>query len=355
MAWIFLQEKGYTIIRQLFSIFNRLFWKDYENVMHAGQAVISQIKIPSLYNNYSRYLDRLNIQTDVFNYRFKSPITFAAFESHLDSIRFWIELGCGGGCLKTIKPHLATGNKRPRVQQLSLAGEEHLINALGLPGPGIDGFLEKLKLTPLHYDIPIGLSIGGNNLTEYKNVIQKSVPVIRDILKQPYIELNISCPNTETGQVLHDSIYDIESLLQDIRTIDKAIMIAIKVSPDATDSNLCDIASLAKGMNYVTLNAGNTQFKKCQDVNLKQTEISIGGGGMSGPSLYKRTFEMATLLQQFKLPLIATGGISTAQQIIELQEKGVAIIGIATGLVKNPFSIVRINKELNSNKRQLHN
>ena len=318
MAWIFLQEKGYTFIRQLFSIFNRLFWKDYENVIHAGQAVISQIKIPSLYTNYSRYLDRLNIHSEVFDYTFKSPITFAAFESHLDSIRFWIELGCGGGCLKTIKPHPATGNKRPRVQQLIHNKEEHLINALGLPGPGIDGFLEKLKVTSLDYDIPIGLSIGGNNLTEYKNVIEKSVPVIRDILKQPYIELNISCPNTETGQVLHDSITDIESLLQEIRAIDQTIMIAIKVSPDATNDNLCDIASLAKDMNYITLNAGNTQFKKCQDVSLKSSAISIGGGGMSGPGLYKRTLEMATLLQQFKLPLIATGGVSTTQQIIEL-------------------------------------
>ena len=176
--------------------------------------------------------------------------------------------------------------------------------------------------------------------------------MIRDILKQPYIELNISCPNTETGQVLHESITDIESLLQEIRAIDKTIMIAIKVSPDATDDNLCDIASLAKNMNYIMLNAGNTQFKKCQDVNLKSSSISIGGGGMSGPSLYKRTLEMATLFQQFKLPLIATGGVSTTQQIIELQEKGVAIIGMATGLVKNPFSIVRINKELQSIKNR---
>ena len=346
MAWLFIQEKGYVFIRLLFSLINQIVWNDYEKVVHAGQAVITKIKIPSLYKNYSRYLDDLNIQTDIFDYHFKSPITFAAFESHFDSIRFWIELGCGGGCLKTIKPYSAVGNQRPRFQQLNINGDEHLINALGLPGPGIDEFLSKIKEHSFDYDIPIGLSVGGQSIDEYESVIAKAVPNLRKILNFPYIELNISCPNTNTGQVLHDSIEDIERLLKSIREIDSDIMVAIKVSPDAKDENLCDIASLASQIKNTTLNAGNTQFKKCEAVNLSENKISIGGGGLSGPSLFKRTLEMAKLFQQFKLPLIATGGISSVQQIIELQENGVSVVGMATALVKNPFSIVRLNKEL---------
>ena len=346
MAWLIIQEKGYIFIRKLFSLLNQIIWNDYEKVVHAGQAVITQIKIPSLYNNYSRYLDGLNIQTEVFDYQFKSPITFAAFESHLDSIRFWIELGCGGGCLKTIKSIQEKGNARPRFQQLSMNGEEHLINALGLPGPGIESFIDQLSNASLHYDIPIGLSIGGHSLEEYKLVIEKSMPVIREILKKPYLEINISCPNTNTGRALHDSVEDIESLIKLIRNLDSQMMVSIKVSPDAKDSNLCDIGSLASQYNKVTLNAGNTQFRSCETVSLPEGAISIGGGGLSGPKLYNRTLEMAKLLSQFKLPLIATGGVSTSEQIIELQQNGVAIVGMATGLVKNPFSIVRINREL---------
>ena len=81
------------------------------------------------------------------------------------------------------------------------------------------------------------------------------------------------------------------------------------------------------------------------DVNLPNDAISIGGGGFSGPSLFKRTLEMAKLLSQFELPIIATGGISSVEQIKLLQKNKVAIVGLATQLVKNPFSIVRLNKE----------
>ena len=67
------------------------------NVIKTGQALLSQFKIPSLYSNYSRYLDGLNIKTHVFSLEFPSPVTFAAFEAHFDSLLFWLNLGCGGG------------------------------------------------------------------------------------------------------------------------------------------------------------------------------------------------------------------------------------------------------------------
>ena len=348
MAGLFFQEKGYQLVRQMFSTINRIYSDDYENVMHAGQAVLSRLKIPSLYSNYSQYLAGLNIKKEVFDYTFASPITFAAFESHMDSIRFWIALGCGGGCLKTIKQHPANGNNRPRVRQFKQNGQEHLINALGLPGPGISNFMKKLAEESLDYDMPIGLSVGGNSMDEYLAVISEAVPNIQHILRRPYIELNISCPNTSTGQVLHDSVSDIEQLLRQIRSYNHHIMVVIKVSPDAADDNLCDIADLATQFDRVTLNAGNTQFKKCVDLNLPENAISIGGGGMSGPDLFSRTLNMAKLLQQFKLPIIATGGVRSSDQIIELQKYGVEIVGMATQLVKNPFSVVKMNHELHN-------
>ena len=97
MAGLFFQEKGYQFIRSTLSRLNTLYLHDYERVVHAGQAIITQFRIPSLYSNYSRYLSSLNIKRDVFSLQFNSPITFAAFESHIDSMVFWLNLGCGGG------------------------------------------------------------------------------------------------------------------------------------------------------------------------------------------------------------------------------------------------------------------
>ena len=124
MAGLFLQEKGYRSIRSIMGIIDQWFFHDYETIVHAGQAMISQFKIPSLYSNYSRYLSSLNINRSVFSLDFNSPITYAAFESHLDSLIFWLNLGCGGGCFKTIRSEKSDGNPRPRMQKIKIDGNE---------------------------------------------------------------------------------------------------------------------------------------------------------------------------------------------------------------------------------------
>ena len=61
-----------------------------------ANTLLSQFKIPSLYSNYSRYLDGLNIKT-CFSLEFPSPVTFAAFEAHFDSLLFWLNLDVAAG------------------------------------------------------------------------------------------------------------------------------------------------------------------------------------------------------------------------------------------------------------------
>jgi len=348
MAGLYFHEKGYQYFRAIFGKANQWALHDYETVVHAGQAIMTRFKIPSLYKSYSRYLRSLNIKRSVFSLQFDSPITFAAFESHFDSLALWLNLGCGGGCIKTIKYNEHAGNPRPRMQNISINGIEHLINALGLPGPGVNSFIEKVKQSHIPTRLcPIGFSIGGQSLAEYQQVAQALIPYITADIRQPYIEINISCPNTTTGTSMHDNIDDIEALIRTIRKL-TPIVLVIKVSPDATNENLCDIAKLATEFDCVTINAGNTQLKSTTDVGLKPHQISIGKGGVSGPSLFDRTLDMANVLSQFRLPLISTGGITNAFQIEQLLNSGVAVVGMATQLVKNPFSVIRMNNELHN-------
>lgn len=346
MTGLYLQEKGYQYFRTILGTANKWCLHDYEKVVHAGQAIITRFKIPSLYKNYSRYLSSLNIKKSVFSLQFDSPITFAAFESHFDSLVFWLNLGCGGGCIKTIKYNEYNGNPRPRMQNISINGTEHLMNALGLPGPGVHALIEKVKQSALpSRKCPIGFSIGGQSLSEYQQVAETLIPFITNEFNQAYLEINISCPNTETGTSMHDNLGDIETLLRTIRKLSQIVLV-IKVSPNASNENLCDIAKLATEFSSVTLNAGNTQLKSASEVGLKARKISIGKGGLSGPLLFERTLDMANVLSQFKLPLISTGGITNSSQIEQLMSMGVSVVGMATQLVKNPFSVIRINKEL---------
>ena len=219
---------------------------------------------------------------------------------------------------------------------------------MGLPGPGVDGLIKQLSHHALiKTKAPIGFSLGGHCMSDYQAVFDRVHQNEASLFDQLYYEINISCPNTSTGRSLHDQMADIESLLIYMRKKTSKVIV-IKVSPDAEDDNLCDIASIAQGFTEVTLNAGNTQFKQCEALGLPKSAISIGGGGFSGPLLFKRTLAMAKLLSQFKLPLIATGGVSTIHDIQALQEHNVVVVGMATQLVKNPYQIIRLNQQLAS-------
>ena len=103
-----------------------------------------------------------------------------------------------------------------RIHQIKLNKEPHLINALGLPGKGADGLISDIKIKLAAVNRPLGLSIGGHSLAEYKQtidiILNQPIP-----LKQPYFEINISCPNTTTGKSMHDNLAEIEDLITHIR------------------------------------------------------------------------------------------------------------------------------------------
>ena len=184
--------------------------------MHAG-GTMTWLKslhyiliIPDIY--------KLNIKRSVFSLPFESPITFAAFESHLFSLLLLRLFGCGGVCLKTIKFDKELGNPRPRMQQLKINGQEHLINALGLPGPGGKALINAIEHHPISsWHCPLGVSVGGHSLSEYQTALQQVLPFLEHHIQQPYIELNISCPNTSTGQSMHDNLDDLNALIQWLR------------------------------------------------------------------------------------------------------------------------------------------
>ena len=213
MFFIYLHEQGYKTIRKLTAKALTSNRQGYEPVVSVGQALLSWFKIPSLYRNYSQYLSDLNINTRLFSLNYASPITFAAFEGHLDSLQYWLNLGCGGGCLKTIKVLPETGNPKPRLQQLTINQDEHLLNALGLPGPGVDGLIKQLSHHALiKTKAPIDLVLR-HCMSDYQAVFDRVHQNEASLFDQLYYEINISCPNTSTGRSLHDQMADIESLL----------------------------------------------------------------------------------------------------------------------------------------------
>lgn len=305
---------------------------------------------------------------------FPSPLTLAAFKDDLAVIDIWMRLGLGGACLKTVMKESRQGNPRPRLQEVAVNGYTCLLNAMGLPGSGVEDKIQELETTPLfRQQRPIGLSIGGNPLVEYRFVFDKLNEYIQkreDKINNPrialaflnreplperirlpvYFEINSSCPNTPEGQQMTKHPELLEELVRYMRSKTDKI-IGAKLSPDSSNEELVRFAELMLRHEKTYVNLGNTTFRKCIAVGLPANAISIGGGGLSGPVLFERTLEMVEAVAPTGINIIATGGIDSAQKVLELQEIGYLweidlLVGMATAVVQDMYCIPRINRQL---------
>ena len=303
-------------------------------------ALLSRIT-PFVFN----YRIPAGIEVELYDLKFPSPLTGASFKSETDILGIWLTLGLGSVTLKTIMEGIRTGNERPRLQEVNADGNSGFLNSMGLPGPGIDAFAKTIADSKLwDYGRPLGISVGGDSGAEYVSNIQKFLHALKE--KDNYfLELNISCPNTENGQTICEDPATLNSLLSAVKkTVSNPI--SIKVSPDVSNETLSAIGEICATYDTLLINAGNTQYKTPDEVGVKQINFAMDGGGLSGPAIFQRTLEMVSLFAQFNIPIMATGGISTIHHVQALKEAGASLFGMATALVLDPYCIPRIHSRL---------
>ncbi|SVB29629.1 uncharacterized protein METZ01_LOCUS182483, partial [marine metagenome] len=235
--------------------------KDLESIVEFGDKNLTWINnnLGSLAFNFTI---PKGLETELFDLKFKSPLVAASFKSDENLLDIWMKLGLGGSTYKTVMKSERSGNPRPRLQQIRLEREQCLVNALGLPGSGIDLFTKELLASPLWtFNRPMGISIGGENLDEYisnfndiEKVIKGNVPDIY------YYELNISCPNTDTGSCIGDDLDVLEKLVEHVR-VNCSATVSLKISPDWSNDRLRKIGAIIKKKDKMFVNAGNTQFR----------------------------------------------------------------------------------------------
>ena len=287
-----------------------------------------------------------NLGVWVHDLYFPSPLTLSAFKGDLDVIGFWLRHGLGAATVKTVLTEPNSGNPRPRLQEVWVEGRPTLLNALGLPSEGVAEFVEKFKKSKLfQYGRPIGFSIDGHHLLEYQKTFQHLENFFSTMENPYYYEVNISCPNTPFGQDMTRNPDQLDSLLRFMREHTKAV-ISVKLSPDQPDPDITRYGEIVSSVGRTIINVGNATFRKCHEVGLPEEAMSVGGGGLSGTPIFARTLEMVSLLSDIHCPIMATGGVTTAGQVLELKGLGVSLIGLATGVVLNPYIIPLINRQL---------
>ncbi len=229
---------------------------------------------------------------------------------------------------KTLTWKETVGNPPPRIWEL----ENGLINSIGLQNIGVKRFCEE-KLPRLNkIKKPIIVSVGGEQLED----MEKSVEFLNGYPSIAAFELNLSCPNTKTKQIISenpDAVYKTVKTIK--RLTDKPVI--TKLSPNVTD--ICEIGKSAEEAGADMLCAGNT-FKGLY-YNWHSEKFYAGGvsGGMIFPMACRNIFE---LYRTISIPIIGLGGINSEKRAIEMVFAGASIVGVGTHLVITPDIAKRI-------------
>lgn len=230
------------------------------------------------------------------------------------------------------------GNPLPRVAEC----REGLINSVGLQNPGIDKVIsEELPKMRKYFHNPIIANISGFSIDEYVECCEK----ISKEDQVAIIELNVSCPNVHGGGMSFGT--DAETLKVLVKEVRKAtsLPLYVKLTPNVTDIVKMGEAAVSAGADGLCLI--NTLLGMRIDIRRRQPIIANRMGGFSGPAIFPIAVRMVNQVSKaLKVPVIGCGGISTAEDVIEMMMAGATAVEIGAANLVDPYACKKIIEEL---------
>jgi dihydroorotate dehydrogenase len=284
----------------------------------------------------------------VMGLTFKNPVGLAAgLDKNGDHIDGLAGLGFGFLEIGTVTPRPQAGNPKPRL--FRLPEHQAIINRMGFNNAGVDHLITQVK--KCQYRGILGINIGKNFDTPIEKATDDYLIGLRKSYAfASYITLNISSPNTKNLRQLQqgDEIKNLLSALKNEQLIlekqhGKYVPIVVKIAPDLSEEEIGHIAHLLLEYGIDGVIATNTTIDR---ESIKNHALAGEAGGLSGaPVKEKSTFVVKTLAHicAGKLPIIAAGGILTAQDAQEKLAAGASLVQIYSGFVyKGPQLIADI-------------
>jgi dihydroorotate dehydrogenase len=291
------------------------------------------------YSGLSRLLPvPLKKPVTVMGIAFPNPIGLAAgMDKSGDYLEGLSALGFGFIEIGTVTPTPQNGNTLPRL--FRLPHQQAIINRMGFNNKGCDYVVNKLKHTS--YRGVLGVNIGKNSFTPIEHATDDYVHVFRQVAPYAsYVTLNISSPNTQSLRELqHGDL--LQSLLQTMkqeqqafaRQHNKYVPLVIKIAPDLSDTQLQTIAEVALVEQIDGIIATNTTLSRA---GVEEAEHAAEQGGLSGKPLTEKSTEIIAKLQyllQGRIPIIASGGVSSAADVQNKMMAGAQLVQLYSGLV----------------------
>lgn len=230
------------------------------------------------------------------------------------------------------------GNPLPRIAECT-AG---LINSVGLQNPGVEKVCEE-ELPELRriFKKPLIANISGFSPEEYEycaRAMDKEEQV-------GIIEVNVSCPNVHNGGMAYGVLP--ESAAEITRVVKAATKkpVYIKLSPNVTD--IVSIACACEEAGADGLSLINTMLGMRIDIRTRKPVIANRMGGFSGPAIFPVAVRMVNqVYHAVKIPVIGMGGVSKAEDVIEMMMAGASAVQVGAANLVNPYACKEIIEEL---------
>lgn len=239
----------------------------------------------------------------------------------------------GAVTVKGIRLSPVRGNPTPRTVEVASG----LINAIGLQGPGVDGFIKKYWPFLKALRVPTIINIWGTTVEEYAEVARRF-----DALGGVgALELNVSCPNIKEGGAQFGT--DVKLLSQVVAACRQATSLPLitKLSPNVV--NIAPYAKAAEDAGSDALSIMNSYPAMAIDIETRRPKLANVTGGLTGPCIkpiaIKLVWEAAKAV---RIPIVGMGGIQTAADAIEFMMAGATAVAVGTANFYEPQTALQV-------------
>lgn len=287
--------------------------------------------------------------TTVMGLRFRTPFGLAAgFDKNAVAVAGLGALGFGHVEVGTVTPKAQPGNPAPRL--FRLPQDKGLINRMGFNNDGVAQMAVRLRQIRTREDRPIvGVNIGKNRATPAEEATADYVHVAREIADlADYLVVNVSSPNTPGLRALGD-VRQLEPLVEAVIAEAGPTPVLVKVSPDAADEELRDVAEFVASSRLAGLVATNTTVRREGLVTPRESVARMGEGGVSGAPLARRSEEVLGLVRDKvgNKCVISVGGVMTGADVRARLDAGADLVQAYTAFVyRGPLLARHIDREM---------
>jgi len=282
----------------------------------------------------------VDLRTEIAGVRLRNPTMLASgfLDETGGSLVRVFRAGAGAVVTKSIGPEPREGYDNPTVVEL----DSGLLNAVGLPNPGVEAFVPELKEALVGKAVVVA-SVYGKDAAEYAKVAARMAEA-----GAAAIEMNLSCPHAKgLGTEIAQSE---EAVREFTRAVKDAVHVPVfpKLSPNVSDIASFAVAAEKGGADGVV--AINTVKAMAVAPELRMPILANRFGGLSGPAIRPIGVRAVyDIYEKVDIPVIGVGGVDSGHAALEYIMAGASAVQIGTALVGQGLGVFeRVTKEMNS-------